>query len=198
MRSVLVTHHNIGLFVSFLWSFSFSLFPKINFYCGIFLLACISVDRYLSIVHAAQMFSRKKAWLVHSSCLSVWLLSLLLSIPDWVFLQAVKDERRGDKTECIRDYMLFSQSTTEWRLHGLPSALPHRGLPAAVSSCPDLLYTQEFFCNCNVAPRVSRSRGLSGSSLPWWWSSSSAGHHTTSPSWWTQFNPTSPCPVTTT
>ncbi|XP_071382200.1 C-X-C chemokine receptor type 3.1 [Centroberyx affinis] len=87
----------------------------INFYCGIFLLACISLDRYLSIVHAAQMYSRRKPWLVHISCLSVWLFSLLLTIPDWVFLRAVRDERRG-KTECVHDYLLFSQSVSDWRL----------------------------------------------------------------------------------
>ncbi|KAM3872843.1 C-X-C chemokine receptor type 3.1 [Diretmus argenteus] len=87
----------------------------INFYCGIFLLACISVDRYLSIVHAAQMYSRRKPWLVHLSCLSVWFFSLLLTIPDWIFLQAVEDTRRG-KTECIHNYLLVSRSMYEWRL----------------------------------------------------------------------------------
>ncbi|XP_054638708.1 C-X-C chemokine receptor type 3.1 [Dunckerocampus dactyliophorus] len=74
----------------------------INFYCGIFLLACISLDRYLSIVHATQMYSRRKPHLIQASCLAVWLLSLFLSVPDWIFLEAVKDARR-DKTECIRN-----------------------------------------------------------------------------------------------
>ncbi|KAM4600714.1 C-X-C chemokine receptor type 3.1 [Polymixia lowei] len=87
----------------------------INFYCGIFLLACISLDRYLSIVHAAQMYSRRKPWLVQVSCLVVWLFSLLLSIPDWIFLQAVKDTRSG-RTECVHNYQIASQSTTYWRL----------------------------------------------------------------------------------
>lgn len=88
----------------------------INFYCGIFLLACISLDRYLSIVHATQMYSRKKPWVVQVSCLAVWLFSLLLSIPDWIFLEAVKDERRH-KTECVRNYFKFSsQSVGNWRL----------------------------------------------------------------------------------
>ncbi|XP_041708389.1 C-X-C chemokine receptor type 3 isoform X2 [Coregonus clupeaformis] len=87
----------------------------INFYCGIFLLACISLDRYLSVVHAVQMYSRRKPWMVQASCLSVWLLSLLLSIPDWHFLESVRDTRR-DKVECVHNYPSLSQSGFDWRL----------------------------------------------------------------------------------
>ncbi|XP_064802243.1 C-X-C chemokine receptor type 3.1 isoform X1 [Oncorhynchus masou masou] len=87
----------------------------INFYCGIFLLACISLDRYLSVVHAVQMYSRRKPWMVQASCLSVWLLSLLLSIPDWHFLESVRDTRR-DKVECVHNYPSLSQSWFDWRL----------------------------------------------------------------------------------
>lgn len=61
------------------------------------------------------MYSRRKPWIVQASCLSVWLLSLLLSIPDWMFLEAVWDGRRK-KTECIHNYLLFSQSVHNWRL----------------------------------------------------------------------------------
>lgn len=54
--------------------------------------------------------------MVQASCLAVWLFSLLLSIPDWVFLDAVNDERRNKK-ECIRDYYKFtSQAVGDWRL----------------------------------------------------------------------------------
>ncbi|XP_026084486.1 C-X-C chemokine receptor type 3-like [Carassius auratus] len=74
---------------------------KINFYCGIFMLSCISLDRYLSIVHAMQMYSRKKPVATHCCCLMVWFFCLLLSIPDWIFLVATEDSRRQDKTECV-------------------------------------------------------------------------------------------------
>ncbi|XP_054477521.1 C-X-C chemokine receptor type 3.1 [Anoplopoma fimbria] len=88
----------------------------INFYCGIFLLACISLDRYLSIVHATQMYSRKKPWVVQVSCLAVWLFSLLLSIPDWIFLDAVMNPRT-EKALCVRNYHKFdSGSVIHWRL----------------------------------------------------------------------------------
>ncbi|XP_075965175.1 C-X-C chemokine receptor type 3.1 isoform X1 [Anarhichas minor] len=94
-----------------------SLYPQINFYCGIFLLACISLDRYLSIVHATQMYSRKKPWVVQVSCLAVWIFSLLLSIPDWVFLEAVNDNRTSKKTQCVRNYLRFaSEAVSDWRL----------------------------------------------------------------------------------
>ena len=83
---------------------------QVNFYCGIFLLACISLDRYLSIVHAVQMYSRKKPWLIQLSCMAVWFFSLLLSIPDWFFLGATEDSRRG-KTECVHWY-----PSDGWRL----------------------------------------------------------------------------------
>lgn len=85
---------------------------QINFYCGIFLLACISLDRYLSIVHATQMYSRRKPWVVQTSCMSVWIFSLFLSVPDWIFLEAVRDVRRN-KTECIRNYKV---ERAHWRL----------------------------------------------------------------------------------
>ncbi|KAI3361190.1 hypothetical protein L3Q82_013386 [Scortum barcoo] len=88
----------------------------INFYCGIFLLACISLDRYLSIVHATQMYSRRKPWAVQVSCLVVWLFSLLLSVPDWIFLYADMDERRK-RTECVRNYFKFDRENKgEWQL----------------------------------------------------------------------------------
>ncbi|XP_067365628.1 C-X-C chemokine receptor type 3.1 isoform X2 [Channa argus] len=104
------------------WTFGTSLCQitgsvfTINFYCGIFLLACISLDRYMSIVHATQMYSRRKPWVVHISCLAVWLFSLLLSFPDWMFLEAKEDERRS-KTECIRNYYKFGlEAVRDWRL----------------------------------------------------------------------------------
>ncbi|KAM7421174.1 hypothetical protein PAMA_015367 [Pampus argenteus] len=89
----------------------------INFYCGIFLLACISLDRYLSIVHATQMYSRRKPWAVQASCLTVWIISLLLSIPDWIFLSDLEDKRRN-KIECVRNYYDYTgfEVVGDWRL----------------------------------------------------------------------------------
>uniref|UniRef100_A0A3Q2X3M3 C-X-C motif chemokine receptor 3 n=1 Tax=Haplochromis burtoni TaxID=8153 RepID=A0A3Q2X3M3_HAPBU len=89
---------------------------SINFYCGILLLACISLDRYLSIVHATQMYSRKKPWVAQASCLMMWFFSLLLSIIDWIFLEEMFDDRRG-RRECVHNYRKFDVNAEDsWRL----------------------------------------------------------------------------------
>ncbi|KAJ8289829.1 hypothetical protein GJAV_G00005810 [Gymnothorax javanicus] len=82
---------------------------KIHFYSGMYLLACISLDCYLSIVHAVQMYFRCKAKAVQASCLSIWLFCLLLSIPDWVFLESVKDVRCGGWLECTHNFKTRAQ-----------------------------------------------------------------------------------------
>lgn len=71
------------------------------------------------------MYSRRNPWVVHISCMVVWLFSLLLSIPDWIFLEALEDIRR-DKTECVHNFLKFdnlsedalkvSRSVGDWRL----------------------------------------------------------------------------------
>nr|XP_020445820.1 C-X-C chemokine receptor type 3-like isoform X2 [Monopterus albus] len=76
---------------------------SINFYSGIFLLVCISLDRCLSIIYSTQLFSRKKPVLAHISCLLVWIISLLLSIPDFIFLVAEKDQAEAN-TLCDHNY----------------------------------------------------------------------------------------------
>uniref|UniRef100_A0A8C7X6A1 Chemokine (C-X-C motif) receptor 3, tandem duplicate 1 n=1 Tax=Oryzias sinensis TaxID=183150 RepID=A0A8C7X6A1_9TELE len=81
----------------------------VNFYSGIFLLVCISLDRYFSVVHA-QMYSRRKPWVVHVSCLVVWLFSLLLSIFDWIFLDVSPD--RLNRRQCLRNYTI--EDMDEW------------------------------------------------------------------------------------
>ncbi|XP_072572678.1 C-X-C chemokine receptor type 3-like isoform X2 [Paramormyrops kingsleyae] len=83
---------------------------KISFFCGIFLLACISLDRYLSIVHAVQMYSCRKPWQVQASCLFFWFFCLILSIPDWVFLEQLK------RLKCDYNYNGYSTNGSNWRL----------------------------------------------------------------------------------
>ncbi|XP_037532516.1 C-X-C chemokine receptor type 3-like [Nematolebias whitei] len=118
------------------WTFDNSLCKisgTINVYCRIFLLACISLDRYLSIVHATQMYTRRKAWVVQASCLMVWLLSMLLSIPDWIFLEVVTDVRQK-RDECVCNYYKFGlqySSTLKLAARGLYHAVGFL-LPSAV------------------------------------------------------------------
>ncbi|KAA0703153.1 C-X-C chemokine receptor type 3 [Triplophysa tibetana] len=58
----------------------------ISLYCGVFMLNCISLDLYLSIIHAVQM----RPMVIHCCCLSIWLFCLLLSIPSWMFLHVLE------------------------------------------------------------------------------------------------------------
>lgn len=65
-----------------------SLLKEINFYSGILLLACISVDRYLAIVHATRTLTQKRHW-VKFICIGIWALSLILALPIFVFRKTV-------------------------------------------------------------------------------------------------------------
>lgn len=86
---------------------------NINFYCGIFLLVCISLDHYLSATHAIQLYSRRKPWFGHISCLSVWLVSLLLTIPDLIYLVAHNDQGQR-KTLCVHSYSESGSDSLLW------------------------------------------------------------------------------------
>ncbi|XP_006868619.1 PREDICTED: c-X-C chemokine receptor type 3 [Chrysochloris asiatica] len=66
---------------------------NINFYAGALLLACISFDRYLSIVHATQIYRRGPPARVTLTCIVVWGLCLLFALPELIFLSARYDER---------------------------------------------------------------------------------------------------------
>ncbi|XP_017561578.1 C-X-C chemokine receptor type 3-like [Pygocentrus nattereri] len=83
---------------------------KINFYYGIFLLACISLDRYLSIVHGVMMLSSRRPLVIWLICIAVFFFSVLLSIPDWIYLIANSNASLGGKTACIHSYR------DRWRL----------------------------------------------------------------------------------
>ncbi|XP_032111826.1 C-X-C chemokine receptor type 3 isoform X1 [Sapajus apella] len=72
---------------------------NINFYAGALLLACISFDRYLNIVHATQLYRRGPPTRVTFTCLAVWGLCLLFALPDFIFLSAHHDERLN-ATQC--------------------------------------------------------------------------------------------------
>ncbi|XP_054451020.1 C-C chemokine receptor type 6 [Pteronotus mesoamericanus] len=61
----------------------------INFHCGMLLLACVSLDRYIAIVQATKSFRLRSQTLVHHRgiCLAVWALSAVISIPTFTFHQ---------------------------------------------------------------------------------------------------------------
>lgn len=60
---------------------------KINFFTSMLLLTCISIDRYIAIVCVTQAhnFKNKRIFYSKLACLFVWLLSCLLSLPEFLF-----------------------------------------------------------------------------------------------------------------
>lgn len=72
---------------------------KINFYAGTFLLVFISLDRYISIVFAVQIYKKTRLHYVHWSCLAVWCICIAFCIPDAMYY-SVNYESRTYMTEC--------------------------------------------------------------------------------------------------
>ncbi|NP_001166346.1 C-X-C chemokine receptor type 2 isoform X1 [Cavia porcellus] len=87
-----------------------SFLKEVNFYSSILLLACISVDRYLAIVHATRTVIQKRH-LVKFVCLAVWAVSLFLSLPMLLFRSTVY--LLDLPLVCYED---IGSSTTRWRL----------------------------------------------------------------------------------
>ncbi|KAM8871299.1 C-X-C chemokine receptor type 3-like isoform 1-T4 [Spinachia spinachia] len=103
---------------------------NINFYFGIFLLACVSLHLYFSIVRGTRPFSLKTPRLGHISCLCIWLACVILAVPDAVSL-AAKEEPGQARFLCVRGY---SWPLTDWQLalrvlhHALGFLLPAAAL----------------------------------------------------------------------
>ncbi|CAN9513779.1 unnamed protein product [Ophioblennius macclurei] len=115
---------------------------NINFFCGIFLLVCIILDHHLPAVHALQVLSLRKPRSVHIICASAWLLSLLLTIPDWIFLEASKEEN-CQKMPCFHNYSGSAQLTSRLFHHTVGFTFP-----AAVL----------IWCCASILLRLQRSR----------------------------------------
>ncbi|XP_072283359.1 C-X-C chemokine receptor type 5 isoform X2 [Pyxicephalus adspersus] len=70
---------------------------RVNFYCSSLLLGCISIDRYLAIIHAINAFRNRRVKTVHIPCFGVWCICLLLSFPNLFTLGTFQD---GNITRC--------------------------------------------------------------------------------------------------
>ncbi|KAM4776380.1 C-X-C chemokine receptor type 1-like isoform 1-T1 [Cyanocitta cristata] len=88
-----------------------SVLQEANFYSGILLLACISVDRYLAIVYATRAATEKRHW-VKFVCLGIWVFSMLLSLPVLLFREAFRSPNNG--TVCYE--RISGEDTAKWRV----------------------------------------------------------------------------------
>ncbi|XP_008066749.1 atypical chemokine receptor 2 [Carlito syrichta] len=98
------------VFGSFLCKMVSTLYT-INFYSGIFFISCMSLDKYLEIVHARphhRLRTRAKSLLL---AFLVWSVALAVSIPDMVFVQM--HENPKGVWNCYAD---FSGHGTIWKL----------------------------------------------------------------------------------
>ncbi|XP_062906054.1 C-X-C chemokine receptor type 2-like [Mobula hypostoma] len=86
-----------------------SMLEEVNFYSGILFLACISVDRYLAIVHSAQPHWQKRPFLIKLVCAVVWVLAVLLSLPILYKGKFIYNER----VLCYE--LLEGESITTWK-----------------------------------------------------------------------------------
>lgn len=85
-------------------------FQELSAYSGVFLLACISVDRRLAIVKAMQA-KRPDGPVVKVTCATVWLLAAMLSIPTVVHNQLM-DTEDLDRGICYENL----SSDTTWNV----------------------------------------------------------------------------------
>ncbi|XP_068602370.1 atypical chemokine receptor 3a [Brachionichthys hirsutus] len=73
---------------------------SVNLFSSIFFLACMSVDRYLSVTKQRATEGGVRQKLIRRGvCLGVWLLALVASLPDTYFLRTVK-ATHGDTMLC--------------------------------------------------------------------------------------------------
>ncbi|XP_066478993.1 C-C chemokine receptor type 6 [Tiliqua scincoides] len=88
----------------------------INFNCGMLLLTCISMDRYIAIVQATKSFKLRARTLEYSKtiCLFVWVLSVLISTPTFIFSESYIHS--GNKTKYICEHKSSADSNVTWKL----------------------------------------------------------------------------------
>ncbi|XP_018416826.1 PREDICTED: C-X-C chemokine receptor type 3-like [Nanorana parkeri] len=121
---------------------------KINFYAGTFLLACISSDRYFSIVFAVQIYKKHRLHHVHLSCLVVWITCILLCIPD-AYFYSVNFEARTNMTECEPFFPQFASK--KWKV----------GMSFLYHICGFLLpFTSMLFCYSHIVITLLKSKGF--------------------------------------
>ncbi|XP_068103216.1 C-X-C chemokine receptor type 2-like [Hyperolius riggenbachi] len=87
-----------------------SILQEVNFYSGILLLACISVDRYLAIVHATDSVTQKRHWVKYVA-LSIWAFSFVIALPTIWF----KTVFRSPKNNLVC-HENIGENTEQWKI----------------------------------------------------------------------------------
>ncbi|XP_072274079.1 C-X-C chemokine receptor type 2-like [Pyxicephalus adspersus] len=101
---------NEWIFGTFMCRFV-SILQEVNFYSGILLLACISVDRYLAIVHATESVTQKRH-LVKYVALAIWVFSIVIALPTIWFKTVFKSPKNG----LVCHENIGGADTEQWRI----------------------------------------------------------------------------------
>ncbi|KAM8934530.1 C-X-C chemokine receptor type 2-like [Pelodytes ibericus] len=89
-----------------------SILQEVNFYSGILLLACISIDRYLAIVRATEAINQKRH-LVKFICLGIWIFSFFIALPTIWFRTVFLTPKSG--RVCYED--IGHENTEQWLIY---------------------------------------------------------------------------------
>nr|XP_009295593.2 C-C chemokine receptor type 9 isoform X1 [Danio rerio] len=86
---------------------------KINFFASMLLLTCISVDRYIAIVHVTEAHNYKNKRMLHSkiTCAFVWLASCILALPEFIFAKVKNIEPQHNS--CVMVYSIMDNNRTK-------------------------------------------------------------------------------------
>ncbi|XP_072304973.1 C-X-C chemokine receptor type 2-like [Eucyclogobius newberryi] len=90
-----------------------SLIFDINFYTSILFLACISIDRYLVIVHAGDSLKSRQRMCSQLVCAGVWALGCALALPA-LFNDVTRPKNDSDWMTCNDNFDIGNAS--KWRL----------------------------------------------------------------------------------
>ncbi|XP_063765287.1 C-C chemokine receptor type 6-like [Eleginops maclovinus] len=88
---------------------------SINLYSGMFLLACISADRYVAIVQARRSFGARSCALLYSRliCSAVWVLAVALTLPTLIYTERDEEPNHGqDEPVSVTCQLFFSKNET--------------------------------------------------------------------------------------
>ncbi|XP_049612336.1 apelin receptor B-like [Syngnathus scovelli] len=106
-----------------------SYMDHLSMYASVFLLTCMSFDRYLAIVHSLSLLCTGSH--NHASIAAVWMLSGLLSTPALVF-RTTLDDPSSNRTFCMLDFSFVTTSEHQ-------ASLLYAGLSLSLSTLGFLL-----------------------------------------------------------
>ncbi|KAL7854039.1 hypothetical protein AOLI_G00208830 [Acnodon oligacanthus] len=84
---------------------------SVSLFASIFFLACMSVERYLTVAWTGEASCQREKTIRRLVCAGVWIVALIISVPDTHFLQSVPSVH-GDMTLCRPVYPENNQM--EW------------------------------------------------------------------------------------